>query len=145
MSVKYLYFTEGVGTGGSLSAAHAIPGLDQFLYMFGGERMCVHPAGADYAASAEESFDTLAAAQAAYSLHQWLYLDPAADVFLDEVSPAADNVVYAVGHDLTGYGGEPLNGNTYKLRVLPVGFVGHAITCLSVAAVDRWIRLRPWL
>ncbi len=138
MSVKYLYYTEDTSTGGYLSAACAVPFLDQILKMYGGERMCVHPEGADYEASAKESFPTLESAQAAYPLYQWLYLVGDADIFLDEISPPADNVVYAVGHDLTGYDGVIDEG--YKLRVIPESFDGHAIVCLCVAAIDRWIR-----
>ncbi len=140
MSVKYLYYTEDTSTGGYLSAACAVPLLDQVLKMYGGERMCVHPAGADYMASAGESYKTLAEAQAAYPLHTWVYLDSSSGSFLDELAHPSDDVVYVVGHDLTGYGKGILNGRTYKLRVLPEVFAGHAMVCLSVVAIDRWIR-----
>ena len=143
MSVKYLYYTEDTTTGGALSAAYAIPGLDQILYMYGGERMCIHAADADYGPSAPEVFATLKDAQAAYPAHTWIYLDQSATPFLDGLTPPPDDVVYVVGHDMTGYGGESLNGDSYRLRVVPLNFNGHAIICLSVAAVDRWARLLP--
>lgn len=143
MSVKYLYYTESTATGGALSAAYAVTALDQVLAMFGGERMAIHPKDADYESSAGESFSTLESAQAAYPLHQWLYLDAVSDAYLDALDPPADNVVYAVGHDLTGYGGEELNGKTYKLRTLRTEpFQGHAMIMLSVSAIDRWTRMR---
>lgn len=143
MSIKYLYYTEGISTGGVLSAAFAVPFLDQVLLMYGGERMCIHPDGAEYGASAPESYPTLAAAQAAYSNHTWIYLCQSGSQCLDELVHPVDNVVYVVGHDLTGYGVDNPS-KRYKLRVVPPDFEGHAIVCLSMAAIDRWMRLAPW-
>ena len=145
MSIKYLYYTEDTGTGGQLSAAFAVPGLDQILSMFGGERMAIHSADADYNSTASESFETLADAQAAYLNHTWIYLTGDAPTFLDELTPLPNDVVYVVGHDSTGFGGESLNGNAYKLRVLKDSFTGYALTILSTVAIDRWCRMQSWL
>jgi len=145
MSIKYLYYTESMAIGGTLSAAHAVPLLDQMLGMFGGKRMCVHPNDADYKATSAEQYPTLAAAQAAHPSHTWIYLDPDATQYIDEIEHPANDVVYAVGHDATGYGGEELNGNTCKLRTIRAKpFVGFALVCLSVVAHDRWTRMKSW-
>ena len=136
MSVKYLYHTEDTSTGGYLSAAYSVPLLDQILKMYGGERMCIHPAGADYKPTSSEHYPTLESAQAVYPNHTWIYLDHKADEYLE--NHPDDNAVYAVGHDLTGYDGTK-NGISYRLRTVN-GFEGHAIVCLAMACADRWIR-----
>ncbi len=134
MAVVFLYHTEGTDFGGNLSAAFAIPMLDQFLKMVGGVRACVHPADADYKTSASDTYDTLEDVQAAYPDHEWVYLDPTAtDELKDFVHPVGDTV-YVVGHDRYGYGDSALNGTRLKI----MDFVGHAIPCLIAAACDRW-------
>jgi len=137
MSVKYLYYTEDANTGGGLSAAYAVPLLDQILKMYGGERMCVHPTDADYKATSDEQYFSLAHAQSAYPDHTWIYLDHRADEYLE--NHPDDNAVYAVGHDLTGYDGTK-NGLSYRLRTIIPDFEGHAMVCLAMACADRWIR-----
>lgn len=145
MSVIYCYYTESVGTGGYLSAAQAVPLLDQMLYMYGGNRIAIHPPDADYPATSPETYPSLADAQGAYPNHTWVYLDSMATSYIDELAHPVDNVVYVAGHDLTGYGGETLNGNTFKIRTQVPGFEGHAIVCLSMAVADRWARMKSWL
>lgn len=144
MSVKYLYYTESEAFGGNLSTAHSIPWIDQLTLMYGGSFACIHPDRADYEASARETYPTLLAAQAAYPSHTWIYLDQSAPTYIDELVHPADDVVYVVGHDLDGYRGEALNGNSYKMRVLPPDFEGHAVVCLSLVAMDRWTRRQSW-
>lgn len=136
MSVVYLYYTEGVASGGSVSSAFAVPMLEQFLKMFGGERACIHPADADYNASSPDSYDTLEDAQAAYPDHVWVYLDSASETHISAYQHESDNVVYVVGHDQSGYGDSTITGQTIKV----IGSVGHAIPCLIAVAVDRWSR-----
>ncbi len=135
MSVIYLYYTEDDDFGGSLSTAFAVPMLDQFLSMFGGQRACVHPVDADYKASAKDSYNTLEDAQAAYPDHEWIYLDRNATTHISEYQHPLDNVVYVVGHDADGYGDSSI-GKTIKVTKLD----GHAIPCLISAVTDRWSR-----
>lgn len=135
MSVIYLYYTEGDDFGGSLSAAYAVPMLDYFLKMLGGQRACVHPVDADYNTSANDSYDTLEDAQAAYPDHEWIYLDASAEMHISEYRHQLDNVVYAVGHDRFGYGDSTI-GQTVKVTE----FDGHAIPSLIAAVADRWSR-----
>jgi len=139
VSIKYLYYTEDTSTGGVLSAAFAVPFLDQLLLMYGGERMCVHQPFADYRPSSPEHYPSLQAAQNAYPSHTWIFLRPDGLVFLDEIAHPVDNVVYAVGHDLEGFRDEEPQGTMCKLRVIPNDFAGHAMICLGVAAVMRSI------
>jgi len=139
MSVKYLYYTEDADTGGNLSAAEGVPWLDQFLYMYGGGRICIHPENADYNPSSDESYPTLEAAVAMYPDHQWIFLDHSAKTFLDEYPPNVDNVIYAVGHDAFGYGDSELPGMRVKLRTV-FDTEGHAIPTLIAAICERGVQ-----
>jgi len=141
MSVVFLCYTEDTGTGGNLSTAFSIPMLDQFMYMFGWELVGIHPEGADYPPRISKIFPTLSKARDEYPHHSWVFLDPTATFFLDQYSHPKDDVVYAVGHDLTGFGDEPLEGTSVRLRVKPEPFEGHAVPCLIAAACHRWARL----
>lgn len=147
MSVKFLYYTEDTSTGGALSTATLVPYLDQMCAMYGGELMCVHPANADYTAPTTDKYATLLLAQAAYPDHTWIYLTHTSETMLDELtSHPTDNVVYVVGHDITGYGDETLNGNAYKLRTLRSDtWQGHAVVILGCVMSDRWHGVRSWL
>lgn len=141
MSVIYLYYTEDANFGGSLSAAFAVPMLDQFALMYGGELACIHPVNTDYPATVATQFATLEDAQKAYPSHEWLYLDHNASDSLDDYVHPADNVVYVAGHDRDGFGSSVI-GRSVKLKTLQVPFVGHAIPSLIALACDRRSRVR---
>ena len=141
MSVVYLYHSEDSDFGGFLSAASLIPVLDQYCYMFGGERAAIHPADAEYPSWSETEYATLEEAYEAYPDHTWIYLDPHATKYLDEMDAhPLDDVVYLAGHDDYGYKDTTFIGERYKLRMAGNDFEGHAIPCLVAALCDRWSR-----
>jgi len=142
MSIIYMYHNEDSGTGGGLSAAQLIPLLDQYTYMFGGERAEIMPVDSGYDSNTpQNTYNSLEDAWLAYPNYTWVYLSPYATTHLDEIAHPNDDVVYVVGHDLDGYSDSNLsNGIQVRLRTTTEPLEGHAIPCLISALNDRWSR-----
>ena len=141
MAVVFLFYTEDENIGSTLSAAQAVPMLDQFVYMFGGQYAAIHPKDADYPPKVHTTYPSLAVAQKAYPNHNWVILDPNAKKYLDEFTHPKENVVYLVGHDAGGFQGKAPKGTKVKLRTIQDNFEGYAIPTLIATACDRWVRM----
>lgn len=127
--------------GGVLGAGNAVPMLEQFLAMYGGERMCIHPMDADYLPTAPEVYPTIEDALAAYPDHLWVFLDASAPHCLDELHLPADSVVFAAGHDANGFGDLSMLGRIRcQIRSLMPGVEGHAMIMLAAACAHYWER-----
>lgn len=64
--------------------------------------------------------------------HSWVWLDPEATHFWDEVELPRDNVVYCIGDDYTGFDGFEFEGQRVKLRPPERAFDGEWYAAMVV-------------
>ena len=132
----FIFYSENPEMGmGGLSAGPGIVWIDQFMNMYGYDYACIHPEDADYKAFTSKTYATLDDAMKDHTDKEWIFIDPTADGYLEEIDHI-ESKVYVVGHDGKGFH-EGVKGRSAKLRIPSVG---HALPCLIAAASDRWSR-----
>lgn len=143
MSVIYLYYSHDPTKAGQCSTGNGpmISLLDHFCTLYGGKWNCIHPGG--YKTHCGVNFPSLSAAYEEYPDHMWVYLDPKAEVTLNEFEHPKDNVVYVVGDDHAGFKGEELRGPMIRIECAHKdGRESFAVACLIMVICNRWSR--PW-
>lgn len=142
MSIIYIYYSDDPGRCGHTdtictSNRSMISLLDRLVTMFGGQHVAIN--NGQYPLYSPISYPSLLDAHLAYPDHSWMYLYTNGDIFLDQYEHPKDNVVYVVGHEVTGIENIPLKGPKVRIRTFNTG-ESQSIACLIVVICDRGSR-----
>ena len=130
MSVYVLYHRE--------ESIISHPCIDRYMNEYGILPMIVDPMTAGESKQVP-IFATVEEAHAAYGHLTWVWLDANGDVALDEFTHPADDVVYALGSNASGFGGFTADGPRVVVR--PYSEI-YAEMCVPIVCHDRWLKLR---